>query len=161
MVEVGALPIAAHLFCLIYASLSNITPPVAMSVYVASGIADSDFRKTGIQAVLVGLSGFILPFFFLVNPILLLGAAPEGTSVLSTAIAILGAFFGIYFLASGTGGWYIRRSGLVERAAAILIGLLLIHPQGGTDAVGVGIAALLTIYQIYKNKGDKADKITA
>jgi TRAP transporter 4TM/12TM fusion protein len=161
MVEVGALPIAAHLFCLIYASLSNITPPVAMSVYVASGIADSDFRKTGIQAVLVGLSGFILPFFFLVNPILLLGAAPEGTSVLSTAIAILGAFFGIYFLASGTGGWYIRRSGLVERAAAILVGLLLIHPQGGTDAVGVGIAALLTIYQIYKNKGDKADKITA
>ena len=161
MVQVGALPIAAHLFCLIYASLSNITPPVAISVYVASGIADSNFTKTGIQAVLVGLSGFILPFFFLVNPILLLGVAPEGTGIPATAIAIIGATFGIYFLASGTGGWYIRRSGLVERAAAILIGLLLIHPQGGTDAVGVGIAALLTIYQIYKNKGDKADKITA
>ena len=161
MVQVGALPIAAHLFCLIYASLSNITPPVAMSVYVASGIADSDFRKTGIQAVMVGLSGFILPFFFLVNPILLLGAAPEGTGIMATAIAILGATFGIYFLASGTGGWYIRRSGIVERAGAILIGLLLIHPAGGTDAAGVGIAALLTVYQLHKNKGDKAKEINA
>ena len=146
---------------LIYASLSNITPPVAISVYVASGIADSNFTKTGIQAVLVGLSGFILPFFFLVNPILLLGATPEGTGIPATAIAIIGAAFGIYFLASGTGGWYIRRSGSVERAAAILIGLLLIHPAWGTDSVGVGIAAILTVYQLYRNKGDRANKLHA
>ncbi len=155
MVQVGAIPLAAHLFCLIYASLSNITPPVAMSVYVASGIADSDFKKTGIQAVLVGLSGFLLPFFFLVNPILLLGAAPEGTGIIQTVIAISGAALGIYFLASGTQGWYIRRSGIIERIASVLIGLLLIHPAGGTDAAGVGIAVLLTVYQLYRNKGDK------
>ncbi|WP_422486133.1 TRAP transporter permease [Gudongella sp. DL1XJH-153] len=161
MVEVGAIPIAAHLFCLIYASLSNITPPVAMSVYVASGIADSDFRKTATQAVLVGLSGFLLPFFFLINPILLLGAAPEGTGIGATTIAIAGAVIGIYFLASGTQGWYIRKSGMVERILSILIGLLLIHPAGGTDAVGVGIGIVLTIYQLQKNKGDKAKNINA
>ena len=154
MVQVGALPIAAHLFCLIYASLSNITPPVAMSVYVASGIAGSDFKKTSIQAVLVGLAGFLLPFFFLINPILLLGVAPEGTGILEILLAIIGATVGIYFLSSGTQGWYIVRSGVIERIASILIGLLLIHPATGTDIAGALIAVVLTIYQLYKNKFD-------
>lgn len=39
---VGATEMAANMFCLIYACLSNITPPVAMSSYVAAGIADSN-----------------------------------------------------------------------------------------------------------------------
>ena len=33
---VGVMPMAAHMFCLFYACLSNITPPVAMSSYVAA-----------------------------------------------------------------------------------------------------------------------------
>ena len=51
LIIAGAMPLIAHLFCLIYACLSNITPPVAMSAYVASGIADSDQTKTGLLAV--------------------------------------------------------------------------------------------------------------
>ena len=54
---------AAHMFCLFYACLSNITPPVAMSSYVAAGIAHSDQTRTSLIAVKLGLTGFILPFF--------------------------------------------------------------------------------------------------
>ena len=68
---VGVAPMAAHMFCLFYACLSNITPPVAMSSYVAAGIAQSNETKTSLIAVRLGLSGFILPFFFLNNPLLL------------------------------------------------------------------------------------------
>lgn len=155
MVQVGSLPIPAHLFCLMYASLSNITPPVAMSVYVASGIAKSDFTKTGILACLVGLSGFLLPFFFLLNPILLLGVAPEGTGMLQIVIAIIGAAVGIVFLSAGTQGWYLRKSGFVERIIFIAIGLLMIHPGGGTDIIGVAMVAIITLYQLYLNNNDK------
>lgn len=154
MVQVGSLPIPAHLFCLMYASLSNITPPVAMSVYVASGIAKSDFTKTGILACMVGLSGFLLPFFFLLNPILLLGVAPEGTGILQIAIAIIGAAVGIVFLSAGTQGWYLRRSGYLERIIFIAVGLLMIHPGGGTDIFGAAMAVLITLYQLYLNKND-------
>ncbi|NMA48601.1 MAG: TRAP transporter fused permease subunit, partial [Tissierellia bacterium] len=157
LIKVGADPIAAHLFCLIYASLSNITPPVAISVYVAAGIAKSDFVKSSIQAVLVGLSGFILPFFFLLNPILLLGVAKEGVSVMQIGIAIAGAAIGIYFLSAGTIGWYIKRSNIIERFIFIVIGLLLIHPQEGTDLVGIVLAILITIFVIYyKRRGHKS-----
>lgn len=155
MIQVGSLPIPAHLFCLMYASLSNITPPVAMSVYVASGIAKSDFTKTGILACMVGLSGFLLPFFFLLNPILLLGVAPEGTGILQIAIAIIGAAVGIVFLSAGTQGWYLRKSGYMERIIFIAVGLLMIHPGGGTDIVGAAMAVLITLYQIYLNKNNK------
>lgn len=54
LIEIGAVPIAAHMFCLIYACLSNITPPVAMSSYVAAGIADSNQTKTSLLAVKLG-----------------------------------------------------------------------------------------------------------
>ena len=68
---VGVMPMAAHMFCLFYACLSNITPPVAMSSYVAAGIAHSNQTRTSLIAVKLGLTGFILPFFFLNNPLLL------------------------------------------------------------------------------------------
>lgn len=155
MIQVGSLPIPAHLFCLMYASLSNITPPVAMSVYVASGIAKSDFTKTGILACMVGLSGFLLPFFFLLNPILLLGVAPEGTGILQIVIAIMGATVGIIFLSAGTQGWYLRRSGYIERIIFIVVGLLMIHPGGSTDIVGAAMVVLISFYQLYMNKNDK------
>lgn len=71
---VGATEMAANMFCLIYACLSNITPPVAMSSYVAAGIADSNMTKTSLIAMKLGIAGFILPFFFLNNPVLLYGS---------------------------------------------------------------------------------------
>lgn len=60
---VGVMPMAAHMFCLFYACLSNITPPVAMSSYVAAGIAHSDQTRTSLIAVKLGLTGFIRPSF--------------------------------------------------------------------------------------------------
>lgn len=82
---VGVMPMAAHMFCLFYACLSNITPPVAMSSYVAAGIAHSDQTRTSLIAVKLGLTGFILPFFFLNNPLLLYSSA-------NPALATLWAF---------------------------------------------------------------------
>lgn len=76
---VGVMPMAAHMFCLFYACLSNITPPVAMSSYVAAGIAHSDQTRTSLIAVKLGLTGFILPFFFLNNPLLLYSSGQSGS----------------------------------------------------------------------------------
>lgn len=71
LIGAGAEPIGAHLFCLFYACLSNITPPVAISAYVASGIAGADQTKTALAAVRLGAFGFLLPFFFLRGGLLL------------------------------------------------------------------------------------------
>ncbi|MBQ8919169.1 MAG: TRAP transporter fused permease subunit, partial [Acidaminococcaceae bacterium] len=93
LIKAGVLAITSHLFCLIYACLSNITPPVAMSAYVASGIAGSDQTKTGIWAVRLGLIGFIIPFFFLNNPVLLIGV-DQMASLTATLWAVFTASVG-------------------------------------------------------------------
>lgn len=63
------LPIlAAHLFLLYFASISAITPPVAVASYAAAGIAEENPMKVGMQAVKLGITGFILPFAFALNP---------------------------------------------------------------------------------------------
>lgn len=113
LIKAGAMPLIAHLFCLIYACLSNITPPVAMSAYVASGIAGSDQTKTGLWAVRLGLIGFIIPFFFLNNPVLLIGVDKTAT-VWATLWCVFTAAVGTFALVAGTGRMDLKES-IVDR----------------------------------------------
>ena len=85
-----------------------------MSVYVAPGIAGSDQTKTGIWAVRLGLIGFIIPFFFLDNPILLLGADKTATAFQS-AWTFATACVGTISLVAGLEGWLVTKARVVER----------------------------------------------
>ena len=145
---VGATEMAANMFCLIYACLSNITPPVAMSSYVASGIADSDMTKTSLIAIKLGIAGFVVPFFFLDNPVLLYGST-DGVSLLTTLYSFATACFGVLSLASGLAGLPLERySGAVTslrllcRGMLIASGILFISPSMQTDLLALGLIAL-------------------
>ena len=150
LLKAGAVPLAAHMFCLIYACLSNITPPVAISCYVASGIAGSDQTRTGLLSVRLALAGFILPLFFLANPVLL-PLAQEGP-VISTILATLTAAVGTVMLSGGLEGWFIIRQHWIERILFIATALLLLYPGTVTDIVGLAAAAILTAVQICRNR---------
>lgn len=138
LIQGGAIPMAAHMFCLIYACLSNITPPVAMSSYVASGIADSDMTKSSLIAVKLGLTGFILPFFFLGNPILL------------TLRAALTSSLGVIVLAAGLEGYLFSRLKIVGRILLVGAGLLFIEPRLATDLLGLALALVVVVAQLMK-----------
>ena len=143
--SVGATEMAANMFCLIYACLSNITPPVAMSAYVAAGIADSNMTKTGLIAVRLGIAGFIVPFFFLNNPVLLFGST-EGVAITTTIWSFVTASIGVLALSSGLSGLPLERYDrsatalrLFCRVLLIASGLLFVNPSLMTDLIGVGI----------------------
>ena len=146
LIEAGTLPLTAHLFCLIYACLSNITPPVAMSAYVAAGIAGSDQNKTGIWAVRLGIIGFIIPFFFLDNPVLLIGV-DKTASLAATAWAILTACVGTASMVAGLEGWLLKRCNLIERLILIALAPTLLYPGLMTDLIGIGGLAAVAILQ--------------
>lgn len=137
---------AAHMFCLIYACLSNITPPVAMSSYVASGIADSNQTKTSLIAVKLGLTGFILPFFFLDNPVLLIGSSAN-VPILLTIRAILTSSIGVIALSAGLQGYLLKNTSLIERGLLIISGLLFIATDLTTDVIALVILLSLIILQ--------------
>ncbi len=145
LIEVNVLPISAHMFCLIYACLSNITPPVAMSSYVAAGIAGSNQTKTGLLSVRLGLIGFLIPFFFLDNPVLLIGADPAVT-LAGSLWAFFTASVGTVALVGGLEGWFLRKSNWVERAVLIAVAPLMLYPGSFTDVIGfVVLAAIIAI----------------
>ncbi|MBQ7825980.1 MAG: TRAP transporter fused permease subunit, partial [Clostridia bacterium] len=155
----GATEMAANMFCLIYACLSNITPPVAMSSYVAAGIADSNMTKTSLIAMKLGVAGFILPFFFLNNPVLLYGST-EGVAISETIRAFVTSSVGVLALSSGLAGLPIQRYStgttalrLVCRAMLILGGVLFVNPTLATDVVGlILIAAEIAIDKLVLSK---------
>ncbi|MBT4906013.1 MAG: TRAP transporter fused permease subunit, partial [Rhodospirillaceae bacterium] len=58
--ELGVNVLLAHLFVLLFAILSNVTPPVAIAAYTAAPIAGANPLTTGFQAVRVAFIGFII-----------------------------------------------------------------------------------------------------
>lgn len=150
LIKAGTLPIIAHLFCLIYACLSNITPPVAMSAYVAAGIAGSDQTKTGLWAVRLGLIGFLIPFFFLNNPVLLIGVTPE-SNLNATLWAVATALIGTTSLVMGMEGWILRRASVVERLILVTSAPFLLLPGMYSDVIGIGGLSGVLLYQIVQH----------
>jgi TRAP transporter 4TM/12TM fusion protein len=151
LIRVGATPMAAHMFCLIYACLSNITPPVAMSSYVAAGIAKASQTKTSLIAIKLGITGFILPFFFLNNPLLLIGSV-GGISLLLTIRTLLTASIGVICLAAGTEGMLIKECSVITRILLIIVGLLAIDMKLQTDVLGIIVLIIIAVMQMRSKK---------
>ncbi len=151
LIEVNVLPISAHMFCLIYACLSNITPPVAMSSYVAAGIAGSNQTKTGLLSVRLGLVGFLIPFFFLDNPVLLIGADPSAT-LAGSLWAFFTASIGTIALVGGLEGWFLRKSSWPERAVLVAVAPLMLYPGTATDVIGFAVLGVVIALQWFTRR---------
>ena len=139
------------MFCLIYACLSNITPPVAMSSYVAAGIAGSNQTKTGLLSVRLGLVGFLIPFFFLDNPVLLIGADPAAT-LAGSLWAFFTASIGTVALVGGLEGWFLRKSNWLERGILIAVAPLMLYPGTVTDMIGFALLAAVILLQWFTRR---------
>lgn len=135
IIKLGVIPPAAHMFALYFAVLSAITPPVALAVFAAAGIAKSDLWASGWAAVKIGAAGFIVPFMLIYEPaLLMIGDWPTIIGAFITASA------GILLFAAGLHGYFITATTHLQRGALIVAGLLLIKPDLVTDFIGASLA---------------------
>jgi TRAP-type uncharacterized transport system fused permease subunit len=145
LVNQGMNLIAVHLFILYWGVLSDITPPVALSVFTAAGIAGSPFFKTGIQAMRLAVVIYFIPFFFVLSPSLVLqGSFWETIQGFSTAV------LGIILIGGGLEG-YVLGLGKVKWPVGLLAifgGALLAIPSWKTDFLGLGIVLSFMIYKL-------------
>jgi TRAP-type uncharacterized transport system fused permease subunit len=123
------------LFVLYFAILSAITPPVALAVYAACGIARSDVWATSWTAVKLGLTGYIIPFMFVFGPSLLL--IGEWHVVLLTVIT---ASAGVTLLAAGLSGYFVGLANPLSRLLYVSAAFVLINPGLVTDTIGAALA---------------------
>ncbi len=143
LVQLGLPRLVAHMFVFYFGILADLTPPTAISTYATSSIAGADVWRTQWLAMMLALSGFIIPFAFAYDPaLLMIGASPLHV-VARTAAATLG----IVMLGTGLIG-YLRGPTLLWERAALLVGaFLLIFPGAVSDVLGIAAFAAVWLAQ--------------
>lgn len=144
---------AAHLFCLYFGVLADVTPPVALATYASAGIARSDPLKTGFMALATAAAGFVVPYMFVYNPYLML----QGGSVADTIIGTATALIGIIGLASAVQGFLVKDLNPVERLALFAVPFLIIWPTIPSNILGAAI--VVGIFILQKGFGRKAESV--
>ncbi|NMB35222.1 MAG: TRAP transporter permease [Firmicutes bacterium] len=149
IVQLGVSPIMAHMFILYFGILSMITPPVALASYAGAAIAESDFIKTGWTAFKIAIPAFLIPFFIIYNPALVLQA--DTLTIIWTVII---SIVGVVFFASSIVGFFQYNLNVLERLVLMVGSCLLILPGFYTTAAGILIilAVLFTSYSRNKKK---------
>ncbi|MGB7298863.1 MAG: TRAP transporter fused permease subunit [Burkholderiaceae bacterium] len=71
LIDLGMVPLAAHMFLFYFGLMSMLTPPVAIGSMVAANVAKADMWKTGKLGVWMGMSAYLLPFLWAFNPAVL------------------------------------------------------------------------------------------
>jgi TRAP transporter 4TM/12TM fusion protein len=91
LMEMGVAAMAAHLFIFYFGVLSFLTPPVAVSSYVAAGLAGANMWQTSWVGMRLAAVAFLLPFVWAYDSALLLEGSWFGILVVTctTAAAIL------------------------------------------------------------------------
>lgn len=102
LIRMGVPPMAAHMFGFYFAVLSMVTPPVALAAYTAAGIAGCKSSEVGWQAFKYAIPSFIVPFYFVQHPQLLMRGSPLEIAlyfakamiiITSVSIALMGHAF--------------------------------------------------------------------
>jgi TRAP-type uncharacterized transport system fused permease subunit len=138
IIKLGVLEPAAHMFAFYYAILSAITPPVALAVFAAAGLAKADMWESGWAAMKIGAAGFIIPFMFVYQPsLLMIGDWP--TIIWSFVTASVG----ILLFAGGLHGYFVTAATYWQRAVLVGGGICLVFPGVWMDLAGAALAAFV------------------
>lgn len=149
LIALGIDPLAAHLFVFYWGVLSEITPPVALCVSAACGLAGSNFMQTGWTAMRLGAVKYIIPFFFAYNPALLTHGV-WWEVLLVTFFAVVG----IYYLGSALEGylWGIGQINWPSRIFLVMGGLLIAFPEIYTTLIGLVIVVCVNLIYYFTSK---------
>ena len=148
LLQLGVPPIAAYMFVFYFGIAADLTPPVALAAYAGAGIAGDDPMKTGAVAFKLALAGFIVPYVYVYNPILLF---VDATPVAMTQ-AVITALIGVFLLAMCTIGFYRAPMAWWARILALCGALGLLVPGTVSDAAGLSVLVFLFILQTAKAK---------
>lgn len=151
LLQMGVPALAAHMFVFYFGIIADVTPPVALAAYAASGISGGKPLLTGVNASKLAIAAFIIPYIFVLSPqILLIDATP-----FTTIMAVITAVVGMIAVSSCMIGYLLDNCSIIERVALFVGGLLMIIPGADTDIPGFIIFIVIAVWQ-YRRKKSRA-----
>jgi len=124
------------MFVMYFGMMSMITPPVAMAAFAAANLAGSGPTETGMEAVKLGWTAFVVPFAFVMSPALLMRA--DWLMVLASFVSTAA---GIWLVSSAIVGFFRGRLPPPMRIGFIVSGICLLVPN---SVISVGVAMTAT-----------------
>src|SRR5690625_980041 len=149
--EVAIPVLAAHMFVFYFGILADITPPVALAAFAATGISGGEPIRTGGNAVKLAIAAFIIPYMFVLQPEILM----IDTNFLELTFIIISALLGMIAIGASMVGYWYRRIPWYVRIVAFVTGLFLVYPGTMSDIIGLTSFILMIALQfiIKDNKG--------
>ncbi|WP_461180896.1 TRAP transporter permease [Virgibacillus kimchii] len=151
--EVAVPVLAAHMFVFYFGIVADITPPVALAAFAATGISRGEPIRTGGNAVKIAIAAFIIPYMFVLQPQILM----IDTTFMEVALIIFTAILGMIAIGASMIGFWYRKLPWFERFAAFFTGLFLIYPGTTSDIIGFSAFAIMLALQ-FVFKGSKGGK---
>lgn len=141
LIALGIAVLPAHLFIVYIASMSAITPPVAVAAFAAASIAKANPVMIALVACRIAMVAFILPFVFMYQPALLL------TGSLWQIVTAVGAVaLGVLALNAAIEGYYIVMLDLTKRGLLFAAGVGLFLPFQSLQIAGALLLAAVTAW---------------
>ena len=143
LIQMDVPVLAAHMFVFYFGIIADVTPPVALAAYPASGISGGKPLLTGVNASKLAIAAFIIPYIFVLSPeLLMINATPTGI-----LWAVATAIIGMVGLSSAMIGYLYYYSTWYERIILFASGLLMIIPGIVTDVPGLMLFMLILVGQ--------------
>lgn len=151
LIKMGMNEFAAHMFVFYFGIVADITPPVALAAYAGAAIAGASAIKTAVNATILAIAAFIVPYIFGLNPALLF----IDTTPLAVVVIVITSVVGIFGVAAGLRGYALRPMNWLFRIIMVVGGLLLIYPGTITDIIGCVAVIGTCAIQYMQNKSLK------
>ena len=113
--NLGVSDFPAHMFVFYFGILSNVTPPVALASYTAAAICGATPWEVGWTGFRLTLAGFIIPFMFVYQPMLLM----EGAVFPDVLFYVTGAVLAVFAIAVAGEGFLWQRFTILERVVML------------------------------------------
>ena len=154
LLQWGIHPLISHMFVLFYAVLADVTPPVALAAYAASGISGGDPFRTGFTAFSLSLAKVYVPFAFVYSPIILwLPRLLDPTAPFDYKyfLFIFGTLIlGVIALGATIIGYLKEKSTLIERLTTGIATIFLFSNAPSLNIIG--FCLLLIVYLIQRRR---------
>jgi TRAP transporter 4TM/12TM fusion protein len=130
LVQMGVPVLAAHFFIFYFGVLSFLTPPVAVSSFVAAGLANADMWKTGWAGMRFSFVAYLVPFVWVYDSALLMdGSWRAIVLVVATTLAAILLVTRSMSLKLDSAGMWAAYLGLWAAALAIALSPIVLGSE--------------------------------
>ena len=142
--------LAAHMIVFWFSLDSAITPPVCITAYAASGIAESHPMKTGVAAWKMAKALYIIPVLMAYTK-LLTGSIGE---ILIVAVP---ATIALILFSAAWEGFLLTRANIFERIVMAFAIVALLYPNMYSYALGMALFITILLMQTFINREQVGD----